>query len=231
MQLCSFAALQLTIMPDLFIANDKMPRDPRHSPYPKSTSHHAHPNHTKKIPILASFTENPNNLQFENQETNEVIHLFLRHHFITNVRWIITFLLGLLIPLCIFIFLPFLEEANLTIPNNYLFILACFYYLILTGYAFINFVTWYYNVGIVTNIRVVDIDIAHITSKNVAATGLADIVDVEYSQSGFMQNLFDYGNVHMQTEGLKANFEFLNVPKPAKTTDVISDLMREVKNE
>lgn len=225
-------------MPDLFVAKSEISKEkkPHHNsispsvatPPSKSTTSISKP---KKVPMFASFTEYPENLEFEHQEPNEKIYLFLRKHFITNLKWILTTIIGAILPLGLLLLLPFFEQANLLIPGNYLFILGCFYYLILLGYSFINFITWYYNVGIITNLRVVDIDIAYITSKNVAATGLGDLVDVEYSQSGFLHNLYDYGNVHMQTEGLKANFEFLSIPKPAKTTDIITDLMREAKNE
>lgn len=213
-------------MPDLFIANTKEKKSPKVTPLVEHKKIKM-----KKVPLLASFTENPENLEFENQEPNEKIHLFLRRHIITNFRWILTASIAFIAPVGVYFIYPIFDTINLPLPQNYVLVLTGFYYLILIGYAFINFITWYYNVGIVTNLRVVDIDIAYITNKNVAATGLADIVDVEYSQSGFLQNLFDYGNVHMQTEGLKANFEFLAVPKPAKTTDIISDLMRRAKNE
>lgn len=216
-------------MPDLFIAKHKKGKETSNKK--PETLLPKPPRKLKKVPILTAFTEHPENLEFEHQEPNEKIHLFLRRHLITNLRWTLGSLLGSLIPIGFYFLLPFFATTNLSLPANYLLILITFYYLILFGYAFINFITWYYNVGIVTNLRVIDIDIDYITNKNVAHTGLVDIIDVEYSQSGFLQNLFDYGDVHMQTEGLKANFEFLNIPKPAKTTDVISDLMREARND
>ena len=104
-------------------------------------------------------------------------------------------------------------------------------YLIVFGYAFVSYVSWFFNIGIVTNLRVVDVDVNDITSKSVAATEMKDILDVEYNQKGFLQNFFDYGNVHMQLAGQNPNFEFLFIPRPARTADVISDLMREVKGE
>ena len=72
----------------------------------------------------------------------------------------------------------------------------------------------------------IDVDTSHISQKNIASTGIGDIVDVEYSQTGFFSGIFHYGNVHMQTEGVKPNFEFLGIPNPAKAADIILDLMR-----
>jgi hypothetical protein len=132
-------------------------------------------------------------------------------------------------PLTILFILPIFEELSLSVPGNFLSILLGFYYVLLSLYAFLNFISWFYNVGIITNLRLVDIDLTDITHKNVAATALVDIVDVEYSQKGFLQSTFDYGNVQIQTEGLKANFEYLLVPNPGQVADVINDLLRELK--
>lgn len=174
---------------------------------------------------FSAFHTSPEGISFENQEPNEKIYLFLRRHFITILPWIAgTFIFALLPPL-VFLSVSVLDLALPEIPGNIILIVTLFYYLILFGFAFINYVVWFYNVGLVTNLRVVDIDVQNLQSKNVAATPIEGIVDVEYSQHGLIQNIFDYGNVLMQTEGVKANFEFLAIPHPAKVTDIMSDLI------
>lgn len=185
---------------------------------------------TNMVHAFSAFVEFPKNISFENQETNEHILLFVRKHFITNLPWIITTFFAALIPL-LFIpfFQPVLTSVGLEIPGPYVLVILLFYYLILGSYGFLTYILWFYNSGIVTNMRVVDIDLTDITHKNVAATAVIDIVDVEYSQKGFLQSFVDFGNVHMQTEGLKANFEFLQIPHPGKSADIINDLLREAK--
>lgn len=87
-----------------------------------------------------------------------------------------------------------------------------------------NFVTWFYNVGIVTTKQIIDIDFDDIMYREVAKVHIQDIIDAEYHQGGFLHSFFNYGDVFVQTEGLKPNFEFLSIPKPDNTTDIIIDL-------
>jgi len=178
-----------------------------------------------KITPFSTFCRFPAGVRFQNQEEGEDIHLILRRHFITNVPWILTGLGFSFIPLLFFLLAPFFENnASIFTPTTLIFLLL-FYYLIIFGYLLVNYTIWFYHVGIVTNMRVLDVDIINISSKNVAATNIASIVDVEYSQNGIFSNFFDFGNVNLQTEGLKPNFEFNKVPKPARVTDIISDLI------
>ncbi len=217
-------------MPDIFSSpppkkqEEVIPDTKTPAPVPDPIPPTQHVPH-EKVALLSTFTRFPRDIRFQNQETGEDVHLFLRRHFITNLSWITTSLALAFVPALALFLLPLLETLPFSISPLYVIFTLLFYYLIVFGFTFINFVTWFYHVGIVTNLRVLDIDVTHISSKNVAATNISDIVDVEYHQSGFLSNLFDYGNVNLQTEGLKPNFEFNSVPHPAKAADIISDLI------
>ena len=220
-------------MPDLFVAKKARAKNaPADSPSAKIPLTPPTQGIMKHMRSMAAFSQYPNNIRFENQEENEFIILFLRRHIITNSGWIfLTIIFSLLPVLASFFLLPLLSIIGITVPENFLLVLAVFYYLIVFGYAYVNYVSWFFNIGIVTNLRVVDIDVVDIASKNVATTEIEDLIDVEYNQQGFLQNFYDYGHIHIQIEGLKPNFEFLSVPHPAKAADIISDLMREVKHD
>lgn len=210
-------------MPDVFTSSTALiqpEKAPAVDPVPKK-------DHLpqEKITPFSTFCRFPQDIRFQNQEVGEDVHLVVRRHFITNVPWILTSVGFSFLPALLVLFTPLFESSTFVISPIALVFLLLFYYLIIFGYLFVNYVTWFYHIGIVTNMRVLDIDVTHISSKNVAATNIADIVDVEYSQSGFISNFFDFGNVNLQTEGLKANFEFASVPKPARVTDIISDLI------
>ncbi|MBI5045282.1 MAG: hypothetical protein HZC02_05140 [Candidatus Levybacteria bacterium] len=174
---------------------------------------------------FASFHIAPEGITFENQEKDEEILLFLRRHFITNINWIAGTIAFTLLPIVVFLFHTLQLVILPELPPQFLLVILLFYYLIVFGYFYMNFLSWFYNIALITTLRVVDIDVENLQSKNVAATDIEGIVDVEYMQRGFFQNFFDYGNVLIQTEGIKSNFEFLRIPHPAKVTDVISDLI------
>jgi hypothetical protein len=110
-------------------------------------------------------------------------------------------------------------------------LITALYYLILFGYAFTHFVTWFYTLGIVTQKQVIDIDSYNLLHRSIAATHLDDVVDGEYTQKGLLAGFYNYGDVHLQTEGIKANFEFMAAPNPAHVVDVIIDLKQTKKHE
>lgn len=174
--------------------------------------------------ILASYHENPEGVVFENQEPGEKVLLFLRRHYITNISWQSLTIVLLILPLFAMILYPYLT-LPIEIPLRFIIITLLFYYLIVIGYAFLSFVVWFYNVGLVSSLRVVDIDVNNIDSKDIAATELRSIIDVSYKQSGFKQSLFDYGDVFLETQANTPNLEFLQIPHPARVTDLITKLM------
>lgn len=176
------------------------------------------------VGLFSSFRMHPKGLKFVNQEADEHIILFIRRHFIVNVPWLaLTFLFSLL-PIATFILIDLSNLVLFSMPPQLVVILVLFYYLIILNYALMNFIIWFYHVGIVTPKRLLDLDVYNILSHHLAETEIADVVDVSYAQKGFFQSFFNYGNVPIQTQAIKANFEFEASPLPAEVSDIITDL-------
>lgn len=176
--------------------------------------------------VLSSFCKNPQDISFQTQKPHEKIILFLRSHFITNLSWIIVSIVLIIVPLILVIFLnnthlPFFS-SEVTTRFTVVFILL--YYLIVFSYVFLSFLSWFYNVFIVTTERILDIDYSDIVVHNMAETKLNHIEDVRYTQSGFIPSFIDYGNLFVQTAGTEENFEAFSIPKPAEATDIITQL-------
>lgn len=219
--------IMLMHMPDVFVAKEKK-APPKQSS--QAITRQPSPAQPKAAPsgalrFFTAFQPKPKGLHFEDQDANEQVELFLRRHFLSNLDWIITTVVFTLIPPLGSLLFLFVDLSAFAIPGRFTLILLLFYYLILFGYAYVNFVMWFYNVGIITNRRVIDVDLTSLTTKNVATTTLWDIKDVSYHQTGLLSSFFDYGDVFMQTEGLRSNFEFNAVPHPAKVADMISELV------
>lgn len=180
---------------------------------------------TNPMHFFTSFKEMPKSVCFQTQEEGEMILLFLRRSFVTNLSWIFSSV--------IFAFLPFLffyaVQAALapfsSIPPNDVFVLVAFYYLILVTIVFINFITWYFNIMLVTTERVVDIDFADLVYKNIAETKISLVQDVSYTQIGVIRALFDYGDVLIQTAGTLDNFDFKAVPRPERVVQIVENLI------
>lgn len=205
-------------MPDVFVSDDKKiisKESVRKLSESVSGSH---------LPLFSAFCQNPKGINFVNQEPDEKIILFLRRHFIKNINWIVIGIILLLLPLFLFLPINLYDTIRNVVPFRFIIIFVAFYYLIVFGFMLTNFVTWFYNVGIVTTKQIIDIDFDDIMYREVAKVHIQDIIDAEYHQGGFLHSFFNYGDVFVQTEGLKPNFEFLSIPKPDNTTDIIIDL-------
>jgi hypothetical protein len=218
-------------MPDIFIGGgnepvelapkkeaEKKQEKPQEKPRVVLEKHN-HPH------IFASYCEKPVSVNFQQQLENEEILLFLRKHFITNVPWIIRAVIMALVPILIGIINSLgIVDINF-FPPNYILMFLIFYYFLIFGYFFTNYLTWFYNISLVTTLRIIDIDFSSIVFENVAATKLSQVEDVSYSQIGVIRSIFDYGNVLVQTAAHVDEFEFPAVPHPEKVITVINSVI------
>lgn len=220
-------------MPDLFTPTKTKPVPPitqsvslpqkSQEPHTEMVSGNE-PHEDIPVGLFSSFCIHPKGVRFQNQEPDEHILLFIRRHFSVNATWIFTTLLMLIVPIMIVPILRISEFEFIPLPTSLKIVITIFYYLSIILYALINFIMWFYHVGIVTKKRLLDLDVDNILSHHMAETEIADIVDVSYSQKGFFQSHLNYGNVPIQTQAIKANFEFEASPNPAKVADIITDL-------
>lgn len=220
-------------MPDIFVNkkaqinkkhhNDSFEKEHKNTPteaimhFPKLTK--------KSVHIFSSYCENPGDISFKNQDKNEDVLLFVRKHFITNFVWITVGIFLLVLPLFIG---PITFIFNLSIPffsTIQILFFTLFYYLFVLSYLFIRFITWYYNVSLVTTKRIIDIDFSDVIYKNLASTTLDLVQDVSYTQTGVFRTFFHYGDVLVQTAGENTHFDFNAVPQPENVVHIIGGLI------
>lgn len=218
-------------MPDVFIAKEKKQSEdlknfhkpPFNEILEKEKS--IDPNVHLKRP-LAAFSFHPDGIDFETRESQEKVILFLRQHPIVNVPWILISILMILAP-------SFVSSFELlgTIPANFKFVFLLLWYLITLAYSLEKFLTWFFNVYIVTDERIVDIDFYNLIYKEVSDAQIDKIQDITYTMGGVVRTLFNYGNVFIQTASEVPNFEFLAVPKPDRVVRVLQDMQMEEEQE
>lgn len=175
-------------------------------------------NNNQSHQLLHSYCFRPI-VRFETQGVNEQVILILRAHPITQLQWVInTFIIIILLVVLNYIFPSFFSLRQIIYINIFgvAFILS---------YIWFNFLSWFFNVGIITSERIIDVDFHNVIYKEVTATKLDKVEDVTSKTGGYFQSFFDYGNVFIQTAGTEANIEFMNVPKPSDVSRVIHDLI------
>jgi len=166
--------------------------------------------------LFTSFATFPPSVCFETQDDEESVVIFLRQHPIVNVPWILITLFMLTLP-SIFGFFP--PYANL--PATYQFVVSAGWYLFVFGFSLAKFMGWFFNIYIVTDERIVDVDFLNIFFRRISTAKIEEIQDINVTSSGAMETFFGYGNVFIQTAAEVSQFEFLAVPKP----DVVGKIL------
>jgi len=181
-------------------------------------------------PLFSAFSAFPDFINFEGEDQDEKVLLLLRAHVVTNVRWILITIGMLVVPTIIF---PLLASLNMLggINGGTGFVFTLLWIAATFTYAFINFLYWYFNVYIVTNERIIDIDWYSIIYHQTNSTRISKLQDISSTHSGVFASIFDFGDVHIQTAAEESNFEFTNVPHPDLVSQKIQDLMEEEEKE
>lgn len=96
-------------------------------------------------------------------------------------------------------------------------------------FSFYRLVDWYFNCGIITNMRVIDIDQKGLFARTVSEVPYYKIDDVSYNIKGFRQTMFRYGNVVVAIKGYRSSVTLRNVAKPAMIQELVLAVEREVK--
>lgn len=217
-------------MPDIFISKDlnkikdlpPRPKDKSQNPK-KQQSPEKLPGHTHNP--FSSYCYYPERVNFETREDEEKVVLLLRQHPIVNLKWILASVVLILIPSF------FLGLRVSILPGNFLFVAILVWYLVTAGYILQNFLYWFFNVYIVTDERVVDVDFDNLIYKEVSDANIDKIQDVTYKMGGVARTFFNYGDVTIQTASEVPNFDFLAVPNPDKVVKILQELRMEEEQE
>ena len=175
-------------------------------------------NNNKKGSAFYSYCLNPQ-IRFDTHEEGEKIFLLLRSHPFTQVGWILSSIFFFILLFLLNLFpQSFLNLGQILIIN-------LFFIIFILSYIWFNILNWYFNVGIVTDKRVIDIDFYAVLFKEITAAQLGKIEDVTVKSGGYFESFFDYGSIFVQTAGTEANVEFIDVPHPSDAAQIINKLL------
>ncbi len=175
---------------------------------------------------LAAFAVMPRRISFETQEMKEQIVLLLRKHWVTNTPWIVLIFALALVPM--------FSRINVLfsfLPARFQFIVVVIWYMIGVAIFLENFLSWYFNVYLITDERIIDIDFYSLIYKHISEAKIDRIQDISYSQGGIVQAMFNYGTVRIQTAGEVPEIAFESVPQPARIAKILNQLMLQEEQE
>ncbi|MEK7188819.1 MAG: PH domain-containing protein [Patescibacteria group bacterium] len=203
-------------MPDVFISQKKKEEIKVATSTLKGHTHNP----------LASYCPNPEDARFVGQDKEEKIVLLLRRHPITNVGWILIAILMIFAPIVLtkFPLITFL-------PDRFQLVAMILWYLVIIAFVYEQFLDWYFNVFIITDERVIDVDFINLIYREVTDANIDRIQDVTVQMGGVIRALFNYGNVIIQTAAEIPLIEFESVPKPDEVAKVLRELRVEEELE
>jgi hypothetical protein len=176
---------------------------------------------------LSSLLVLPNkNVRFETQEPEEEILMIVRAHWITNLPWALTAIALFFAPFLLRFF-PLLESF----PVRFQLMFVVVWYMILAMYIFERFLSWFFNMTIITDERIIDVDFLNLTTKKVSDADLDKIQDVSFTNAGAAGAIFNFGDVLVQTAAEIVEFVFEKVPNPAAVANILQRLRTEEKVE
>jgi hypothetical protein len=183
----------------------------------------------KKFKAFGSMQYRPSQVHFATQDSNEKVYVLVRQHWSVNWGWLNRNSFYILIPLIIAIVINFLNiKTSFLSVKFYFLILLAYYSLILTN-IIRNFFDWYYDLYIVTNNRFLDYEFKPFTSYTIMEADLESIEDVKEKSSGFLADLFNYGDLKISTASKEGEVFFNKIPDPTKVRDILIDLSKIAK--
>lgn len=162
--------------------------------------------------------------RFVTQQQDEEIALLLRAHPITNLGWILIAFIMLLLPTILA-----MTGVLDAVPFKYRFLGNISWYLLTLVIAFSRFLQWYYSVFLVTNERIIDIDFDNIMSRQLTSVNLNHIEEPVMTTRGFIETMFQYGHVSIQTAAETETLEAQYVPFPNRVVDIVSRLSEDLE--
>jgi uncharacterized membrane protein YdbT with pleckstrin-like domain len=155
----------------------------------------------------------------EDEEVIEIVHQYLLTY------WPSIFLVMFLILAPFFFLFPLFSLGFWGI--------VIFLFSLIVGiiYGLRKFIIWYFNVFVITNQRIIDIDQRGFFDRIVSEAPYEKIQDVSYRIKGLIKTLFHYGNIQIQTAGSQVCLELKDIKEPEKIQALIAMYQNERKKK
>lgn len=159
-------------------------------------------------------------------ENEKDIVIYVHRHWAAFLgQFFLSFFL-LVIPIVILILIYIFNKNYLQgLAMNAIVLIFSVYYLIAITFAFISWVSFYYNVYIVTKDEIIEITQEGFFGRKIAQLSLLRVQDVTSHIKGLLPTFFAYGDVLVETAGEQSeNFLLKDIPNPQEVSTQIMNL-------
>ncbi len=168
---------------------------------------------------------------FSDFRDQERVVAVVRHHWWVLFRQIAGLVLFFVLP---FFLIPivflFASQGGIlpALPGGTVLFFASAWALIMWNLLFARWTDYYYDIWIITNWRIIDIDQVGFFKRNVATLLTLDhIEDIETNMNGVIGNILNFGHVQVQTAAAEREFNIDDVPSPTWVEQTIREAQQE----
>ncbi len=164
-------------------------------------------------------------------ESEDVVMVLHRNWFYLLQQFFLVFLIaGIFFGSLVFIpvyfpnFLSGVDKPVILFAQN-------FFMLALWIYSFLIWVDYYFDIWIITNERIINIEQKGMFTRKVSEMTYAKIQDISTEVVGFIPTIINFGDVKVQTAGENENFVFRTISDPYHVKSVIAELQKKSKSQ
>jgi uncharacterized membrane protein YdbT with pleckstrin-like domain len=116
------------------------------------------------------------------------------------------------------------------ILQNLFSFLRNLFFIVIWIVFFIIWIDYYFDIWIVTDKRIVNIEQKGLFAREVSELQLEKIQDVTIDVRGVIPTFLNYGDIQVQTAGKEEKFLFHNIPDPYAMKDTIMNLQKKFEH-
>lgn len=144
-----------------------------------------------------------------NIDEGEKIIKMVRRHYLVLVPLLLSIIFAAIVPILLYFFmisdfLPWTEEIKNAIVDfvrEWKVFAYALWLLLLWVFFFIEWTDYYLDLWLVTDKRIIDIEQKGFFHRDVTSFRYEDIQDITVETRGFIETLFKFGTLHIQTAG------------------------------
>ena len=166
-----------------------------------------------------------NKFHFKGQKPEEKILLVLHRHWFDILSQFFVVFAMLLLLIGSFILIPrFYPQIFETLDSNIFSFLGNTLFMFTWMIFFLVWIDYYFDVWIVTDQRIVNIEQKGLFARVVSELELEKIQDITTDVKGMISTILNYGDLQVQTAAEQERFLFHNIPDPYKVKSIIMNL-------
>ncbi|MEX0594669.1 MAG: PH domain-containing protein [Patescibacteria group bacterium] len=167
----------------------------------------------------------------------EDIYMIIRHHWAGFLGTLAIVLVMGLVPLSMLLAINTALKGTITTHGDLIILLFSGYFLFLLTFLFGAWINYYYDIIFITNERIINVDQEGLLARKTSELSIHQVQNVSADVAGFLQSIFDYGVLVVETAGggtsddptkpgKQGYFTIIAVPDPNKVARLILDLHR-----